>query len=211
MTLVRTKDRPARSRAPGTVLRDMRPSDLRRIENWYRDLEVFIARTAPHHLAVRLPAEYPSLYASKSLRSIRKNGGFVLIAEVGARPAGFLTGEILPLPPRIARMELRPNFQGYIGDLYLERWARRRGVGRRLIEEASRRFLALGCDNLQLGVAPSNLSARRFYERSGFQEVSLRLRKDLPPLAPSWEEVRRRRARAVRSLRKGLRPGARTR
>ncbi len=64
--------------------------------------------------------------------------------------------------------------EGYVGDLAVRAGARRAGVGTALVEamcaEARRRDLSF----LTLEVRGSNLSARRLYERCGFEVVGLR-------------------------------------
>jgi ribosomal-protein-alanine N-acetyltransferase len=52
--------------------------------------------------------------------------------------------------------------------------ARRRGVGRHLIEDAAQRLAAAGAVALFLEVSTSNTSARALYESSGFEPVGRR-------------------------------------
>ncbi|RMH55806.1 MAG: ribosomal-protein-alanine N-acetyltransferase [Candidatus Hydrogenedentota bacterium] len=51
---------------------------------------------------------------------------------------------------------------------------RRRGIGRRLLQEAMERARVLGARNVLLEVRRSNAAAARFYERLGFREVGVR-------------------------------------
>lgn len=194
----RTGARSTRAR-PRVAVRDYRPSDRRSLEGWYRELEVHIARTDPEHLVVDLAPNYARDYATSSLRVIRANRGIVLVVEVGGKPVGFLTGRLGDLPSRVARYELRPSLEGRVADVFVEEWARGTGAGRALFREAERRLRAMGADHLKLGVAAGNLRAREFYRSWGFHEDGLRLRKDLAPRPRRWEEVRRRRARAMRA------------
>ena len=159
----------------------------------------------PGYAMPDVPTTYGPKYVSRALALLRKHGGFALVAELEGRPVGFLTGFLQPVPPEVSRMEQRPNQQGYVMDILVEKEARGRGAGRALLREADRRFLEMGCDNVQLNVLAGNRGARRVYERAGFREIDLRLRKVIASPPRGWLEVRARR-RAGRRQARGWRP-----
>jgi|GEM_PF-666827 len=180
------------------TIREMRTSDLASLERWYLGLLLHVAQTRPQHYRLRLTSSDGRRTALGAVRRLRKARGFFLIAEVGGTPAGFLAAAVAGFPPRWARLEERPNLQGHIDDVFVEPGVRNRGVGTALFKAAERRFRAMGCDNLRLGVVAGNEVAREFYRGLGFQEHRLGLRKDVAKPPGDWEEVRRRRKRAVR-------------
>ncbi len=180
------------------TIRNMRSSDLGSLERWYLGLMFHVARTRPQHYRLRLTSRDARWTTSEAIRRQRKARGFFLIAEVGGTPAGFLSASVAGFPPRWARLEERPNLQGFIDDVFVEPGVRNRGVGTALFNAAEERFRAMGCDNLRLWVAAGNQGAREFYRGLGFQEHRLGLRKDLGKPPGDWEEVRRLRTRAVR-------------
>ena len=51
--------------------------------------------------------------------------------------------------------------------------ARRQGLGRALVDDAMAWCAEKGVDEVCLGVAPRSMRSRRFYERYGFEEVSV--------------------------------------
>ncbi|MDE1820029.1 MAG: GNAT family N-acetyltransferase [Euryarchaeota archaeon] len=187
------------------VVRDARPGDRGDLERFHRGLQLYLAPKETRYHQQRLPAGYGRAYVKQSLDLIAKRGGFVLIAELSRRSVGFLTGLLQPLAPSVARMEQRPNVQGFVLDVFVTPSVRGKGVGQALFMEAERRFVARGCDNVQLTVLPPNLEARRFYERAGYEPIDLRLRKDLGTAPRSWEEARRRRQRGRQGLRRRAR------
>lgn len=75
----------------------------------------------------------------------------VTVAEMDGRVAGFLA----------------VDDEGLVGGLYLAPEARRRGVGRRLLDAAKARRP----EGLTLWTFAANGGARRFYAREGFVEV----------------------------------------
>lgn len=63
-----------------------------------------------------------------------------------------------------------------LGDLAVERSARRRGIGRRLVAEVLAVARGLGARSVFLEVRESNVAARRLYETEGFRVVGRRPR-----------------------------------
>jgi ribosomal protein S18 acetylase RimI-like enzyme len=58
--------------------------------------------------------------------------------------------------------------RGWINYLAVAARHRRRGLGRRMMEEAQRRLIALGCPKINLQVRTSNAGVIEFYRRIGF-------------------------------------------
>lgn len=77
---------------------------------------------------------------------------------------------------------------GYVRNVIVDRSARRRGLGRAVMQEAARRFRAAGCTRWCLNVHPDNHAAVALYRSFGMREayasVALRMafaiRDDLP-------------------------------
>ena len=78
------------------------------------------------------------------------------VAEIGGRIIGFAT--VLPMDSHEAEVE----------DLFVEPNEWRRGVGRRLLEEAEQRALGIGARRLRVA---ANARAQRFYEACGFHVI----------------------------------------
>ena len=66
---------------------------------------------------------------------------------------------------------------GYVSILVVRAEAQGRGIGKMLLKAADDWARALGYRELLLDVFTSNETARRFYERNGFVDESLRLRR----------------------------------
>ena len=198
-----------RDGSPAITIRDMRASDLGSLEGWYLGLMLHVARTRPQHYRLGLTSRDARWTTSEAIRRHRKAHGFFLIAEVGGTPAGFLSAAVAGFPPRWARLEERPNLQGYVDDVFVEPGVRNRGVGTALFRAAEERLRAMGCDNIRLWAAAGNKGAREFYRELGFQEHRLGLRKDVAKPPGDWEEVRRRRTKALRKRRAARRPSRR--
>lgn len=176
----------------------MKASDLPSLKRWYLGIHRHVARTGPRYYAPRLGERDARWLSAWYVRWLHRSHSFVLLVEVGETPVGFLAAGLADAPDRHTRLEERPNLQGHIHDVFVEPQTRRIGAATALFEAAERRFRAVGCDNLRLGVAAGNASARRLYKRLGFEEHKLGLRKDLRSSSLDWEEVRRRRTRAIR-------------
>ena len=77
----------------------------------------------------------------------------------------------------IAIQRTRPV--GRVSILVLAEGARDRGLGRRLIEEAERRFRAMGCGLIEITSNLSFVDAHGFYEHLGYERTSYRFFKEL--------------------------------
>lgn len=90
-------------------------------------------------------------------------GGMVLVAEHMdcAGVAGFLAARCTGPEAEIRNLAVRAE-------------CRRKGVGRRMVEEAHRRLAAKGTERVFLEVRPSNLAARRLYSSLGYTECGVR-------------------------------------
>lgn len=82
----------------------------------------------------------------------------VLIAEAAGRPAGYALFHPSYDTDRVARAV-------YLGDLYVEAWARGSGIGRRLAATVARIAAAGGDETMHWTVLRRNIAARRFYAR----------------------------------------------
>lgn len=86
-----------------------------------------------------------------------------IIAYADGRPAGFALF-FHTFSTWLGRRGL------YVEDLFVEEWARGRGLGQRLLAELARIALARGCRRLDLSVLSWN-PARAFYERIGLRHL----------------------------------------
>ena len=86
--------------------------------------------------------------------------GFLLVAEAGAEPVGYATGH--------ATYETEFAARGfYMGDLYVARGHRRRGVGRALVAGMATGARARGARFLWWTALPGNAGAHGFYRTIG--------------------------------------------
>jgi GNAT superfamily N-acetyltransferase len=83
-----------------------------------------------------------------------------LIAEIAGEPAGFAL-----FYPDFSTFLGAPGI--YLEDIFVREWARRRGVGRRLITRLAAIVLERGWSSLHFNVLDWN-PARGFYQRLGF-------------------------------------------
>ena len=89
----------------------------------------------------------------------RRNGAFV--AEEGGRVVGFAS--FCP-----SRDEDAPRATGEVPAIYVEPPAMGKGVGRKLLEEATAELRLAGFTRATLWVLEGNERARRFYENEGW-------------------------------------------
>ena len=88
------------------------------------------------------------------------------IAEVGGRVAGYALHHRSYDTDRVVRAE-------WLSDLYVESWARNRGLGRRMVGWVARQAAADGAKALHWTVLRRNTVARRFYRRFAKEDERL--------------------------------------
>lgn len=98
------------------------------------------------------------------------------VAELEGKVVGFVWSKAQS-PPQIPAFIQEPL--QVVGDLVVHAGARRRGVGRALVEHVLGWGRARGLRQVQLTVFARNESANRFYEQLGFRPLSYVLLKPL--------------------------------
>ena len=84
------------------------------------------------------------------------------VAEYRGEIVGFLIGSPQPV---------EKGFYGHVANLAISERCRRKGVGRLLLKRAEHQFLLEGAQGVQLEVRESNIVARNFYKKEGYEEV----------------------------------------
>lgn len=121
-----------------------------------------------HYHASLDPAFTPSPQWSREysayLRTLMgRDDALAVVAREGPEVIGYAVGRITTLPPFFEH-----RFRGYIHDVFIRESFRRRGVGRRLVEEILEWFRTRGVTLVELTVAANNREAIPFWERLGF-------------------------------------------
>jgi ribosomal protein S18 acetylase RimI-like enzyme len=97
-----------------------------------------------------------------------------LFAHQGGQPAGFLiatTEESIPI-------YRTPRF-GFIHDVWVQPEFRRSGTALALVQEACRRFAAMGLE-VRLETAHANETARRAFSKAGFRASTIEMLRPRP-------------------------------
>ncbi|MDE1822185.1 MAG: GNAT family N-acetyltransferase [Euryarchaeota archaeon] len=116
-------------------------------------------------------------YIGGQLRRFRGPRGFALVAELGARPVGFVTVELHRSP---ADDQVRAYTSGEVQELHVQRGFRRQGVGTALMAAVERRVRSCRGTLVSLYTHPRLRAAHRFYGQQGYQVVSVKFDKRLP-------------------------------
>lgn len=113
-------------------------------------------------------------FAKWARTTIRSSTGNVLIAEVNGKVAGYSLIFIMTLPPvfRLRRL-------GHIGELYVKEKYRGLGVGSELYREATKWFRRKRVQHLSLIVLKGNDLPHSIYEKWGFFDHFVEMRKTL--------------------------------
>ena len=98
--------------------------------------------------------------------SVGAKNTLVLVATSGERVVGVLRAELRE------RLFYEPSKEGHITDLYILPEARRKALGRKMLEEVKRRLAAKGAQLVTAEFPASNHFAVAFYHKSGFRALT---------------------------------------
>lgn len=121
-------------------------------------------------LGGRAFAPYSRHPAGEVLRMVRSDGAETQIAEIGGGAAGFCVVRFERLRRRMGPW--RRPVVAHLEAIAVEPAARRRGVGRHLLEAARRVAREHNAISMFLMTADENRTARRLFEAGGFQTVA---------------------------------------
>jgi len=104
---------------------------------------------------------------------VGKHGEFILVAE-GKKIVGFIFCETKKRPTIFKIKEI-----GFVKDLYIVPTHRKKGLGKRLVKEAEKRFKKKKLKYVGLTSLISNKNALKAYDKMGFKEYKKELRKQI--------------------------------
>ena len=116
---------------------------------------------------VSLPENYPEWFFEEHLE---RWGEAFYVAEVGGKVVGYVMSRVEFGAPYVVEGSIVKK--GHIVSIAVLEGYRRRGIGRRLMENALRSLKEVyECKEVYLEVRVSNLPAIRLYEKLGFRKV----------------------------------------
>ena len=154
---------------------DVRPgteSELDEIAGLWRQMYV---HQRAHGMTLPLRDDAAELWKRQLSGRLDSPVSVVLVApESDGTLLGFLAAQTKRLPPHLAAD--RPKV-GFISELFVRPGARRRGIGRSLVETAFDWFTRADVGSIELHVLVGNDSGRRFWEELGFVPELVQMRR----------------------------------
>jgi len=98
--------------------------------------------------------------------SVGAKNTVLLVATSGKRVVGVLRAELRE------RRFYEPSKEGHVTDLYILPEARRRALGRKMLEEAKKRLASKGAKLMTAEFPASNHFAVAFYHKNGFRALT---------------------------------------
>jgi ribosomal protein S18 acetylase RimI-like enzyme len=153
-----------------TTIRDFVPSDRDGVIDLIIALQRFEMQYAPDHaIPDRAFGEW---YLEQTLESVRENDGAMLVASRDGALCGMIAGYEVDDP------ESRSRYF-YIAELSVAETLRGQGVGSRLIAAIEDVARGRGHTTAVIGVLVKNARAHALYDRLGFRDHAVRMRKKL--------------------------------
>jgi len=148
------------------VVRAAREGDYDAVCDLWREMDELHARLLPAYF--RSPRR-PSRTPAEMAKLLRASDEMLRVAEVKGAVVGLLHVQLYDTPPADA---LTPRRRAHIDSLIVAPGQRRKGIGRRLVDEAAEWGRDRGAAELVLTVWTGNAAADRFYRKLGFGDVS---------------------------------------
>jgi len=145
--------------------------DIKQILPVWGELAGFHASLDP---AFTPSSEWPREYGAYLKTLMAREDTLALVAKENQEIIGYAVGRITTLPPFFEH-----RFRGYIHDVYVRGEFRRRGLGRRLVEEILAWFGRRGVTLVELTVAANNSEAFPFWKRLGFFVYMHQMKREL--------------------------------
>jgi ribosomal protein S18 acetylase RimI-like enzyme len=151
-------------------IRDFAPADRDGVIDLIIALQRFEMQYAPDHATP--DRAFGEWYCDQMLESVREHDGTVLVATQGGALCGMIAGYDVDDP------ESRSRYF-YIAELSVSETMRGQGVGSQLIAAVEDFARARGHTTTVIGVLVKNTRAHALYDRLGFRDYAVRMRKKL--------------------------------
>jgi ribosomal protein S18 acetylase RimI-like enzyme len=115
------------------------------------------------------PKGWGRTYSTFLQQQVRRRGGYILVAQLGRRRAGFVVGA-RQLRHRGRLRSLEPARPCWIFEVFVLPEFRRRGVGNALMGDIERRFRSDGRDFVHLLALAGNAGALSVYRARGYTQ-----------------------------------------
>jgi ribosomal protein S18 acetylase RimI-like enzyme len=102
---------------------------------------------------------------------------FALLARQEGRPVGYALVRVMESGPELRDAWRVPDVVAELETLVVSEWVRGQGLGTRLLDAVDAELDRLGIEELIVGLIPGNDGALRLYERRGFKQQWLQLRR----------------------------------
>ncbi len=151
-------------------IREFTPSDRDGVIELILALQRYEMQFAPDHATP--DRDFGEWYCDQMLESVREHDGTVLVATLGGALCGMIAGYDADDP------EARSRYF-YIAELSVSEAMRGQGVGSQLIAAIEDIARARGHHTTVIGVLVKNTRAHALYDRLGYRDHAIRLRKKL--------------------------------
>jgi ribosomal protein S18 acetylase RimI-like enzyme len=149
-------------------LRDARLDDHPSLVALWRLMDALHAELLPRFFR-RPPPAAPARGRAELERILRSPDEIVRVAAVDAALVGLCHTQVYDTPPQATLTQTR---RAHVDSLVVAESARRRGIGRRLVDDAAAWARGKGASEMVLTVWAGNHGAERFYHALGFDRVS---------------------------------------
>lgn len=157
--------------------RDYNESDFADYKKCMEKLQDYLAGADPLKRLRRL-TEYGEAYTNKSVQTVKQSNGKIILSYSGKKIVGCVTGVLIDSPADETHWRI-PQKTGEILELFVDEKYRVQGIGKELMSRIESYLKQKGCDTIVLSVFAPNIKARMFYQKLGYIDRTIIIRKDI--------------------------------
>ena len=154
------------------MIRRAKAKDLDSISQLWQDMAAYHSEIDPQ--LFRVAADGARRYAQSLGDRLDDPWACILVADVDGEIAGYALGWIADFTTEM----FEPTRSGFLADICVGESWRRRGIGRRLVEEMARWFAENDAPYYEWHVSAGNAAALAFWRSIGGRTSLLRMRAD---------------------------------
>ncbi len=150
------------------TIRKYRKTDFNALVKIMEDFQDYIVSIDDLKRSRRLP-NHGRIYCLDLLNKVKKNKGFLFLAEDNNKIIGMIAG-IIQKQDKLDLLQCIPTKTGRVLELFVSAGNRSRGIGALLMEKAENYFKKNKCDVIKVDVFSPNTMAYKFYRRLGYSD-----------------------------------------
>lgn len=151
------------------MIREYNENDYEFLKKALTKLQEYLSTIDPSK-RLYVGKNFPKIYADETLKEVADQNGKIFVAEINNIKVGIIAC-VIEEPKDIELEEVRPYIDGRVTELYLDDNYRGQNIAQELLKACEEYFISKDCEISRIDVFGYNNLAKRFYEKSNYDEI----------------------------------------